>query len=477
MRWHSHGRAFLRSAEAAGAAALRVEGWMIVLGCLCLGVFSAPAQTPKPAASETNKPPAARVTRPGNPPETSEDEARYRSAVIFTKVMELIRDEYVDAGSVDYEKLTYAALEGMLTSLDPFSEFLDPEGYAAMRSETEGEFSGLGISVGRLANHTLVVNMPVEGGPAAKAGLLPGDWIVKINGVSTKGMGFRESVQALRGKPGESVQILIYRPSTNTTLDVRVEREVITVPTVRGVRILQEYNRGNSRIGYLRLVQFGEKSVSEFDAALQQLQNEGANGVILDLRNNPGGLLAVSVQIAGRFVPAGTVIVSTEGRGGSPGRNFFEAQGKTHYPDLPLVLLINRHSASAAEIVSGALKDLGRAVLVGEVSYGKGSVQTVQPVDANIKPPIAVRMTTAKYYTPSHAPIHGVGITPHILVPVSLKEEQNILRRQNWHLLSPEQQLEVQDLPDTQLGRAVNALQAMQVYGERKQSKQIAWVR
>jgi len=475
MRWHSHCRAYLRSAAEVVTAALQVKGGMILLGCLCLGLLSVQAQPAKPATVEGVRPP--KTARPATPAEPTEDEGRYRSALIFSKVMELIRDEYVDEASVDYEKLTYAALEGMLTSLDPFSEFLDPEGYAAMRSETEGEFSGLGISVGRLTNHTLVVNMPVEGGPAAKAGLLPGDWIVKINGVSTKGMGFKESVQAMRGKPGESVQILIYRPSTNATLDVRVEREVISVPTVRGVRILEEYNRGNSRIGYLRLVQFGEKSVAEFDAALQQLQNEGANGIILDLRNNPGGLLAVSVQIAGRFVPAGTVIVSTEGRGGISGRNFFEAQGKTHFPDLPLVLLINRHSASAAEIVSGALKDLGRAVLVGEVSYGKGSVQTVQPVDSSTKPPIAVRMTTAKYYTPSHAPIHGVGITPHILVPVSLKEEQNILRRQNWHLLSPEQQIEVQDIPDTQLGRAVNALQAMQVYGERKQSKQIAWVR
>ncbi|MDX6766796.1 MAG: S41 family peptidase [Candidatus Methylacidiphilales bacterium] len=410
-------------------------------------------------------------------PAGANDEARYRSAVVFSSVLELIREEYVDAGSVDYEKLTYAALDGMLASLDPYSEFLDPEGYSAMRSETEGEFGGLGIYVGMLPNRTLVVNMPVEGGPAAKAGLLPGDWVVKINGTSTKGMSVRDSVQAMRGKPGESVQLLIFRPSTNETLEVAVERELINVPTVRGVRILQEYTRGNSRVGYIRLVQFGEKTVAEFDAALQQLQNEGANGLVLDLRNNPGGLLDVSAQIAGRFVPAGTVIVSTEGRKGVSERNFFQAKGRTHFPDLPLVVLVNRHSASAAEIVSGALKDLGRAVLVGDVTYGKGSVQTVQPVDPNAKPLVGVRLTTAKYYTPSHAPIHGVGITPHILVPISLKEEQNVLRRQNWHLLSPEQQTEVQNLPDTQLGRAVNALQAIQLYGERKQSKQIAWVR
>jgi carboxyl-terminal processing protease len=410
-------------------------------------------------------------------PTSGDDEARYRSALIFSNVLELIRDEYVDAGSVNYEKLTHAALEGMLTSLDPYSEFLDPEEYASMRSETEGEFSGLGISVGMLANRTLVINMPVEGGPAAKAGLLPGDWIIKINGASTKGMGFKESVLAMRGKPGEAVQLVVFRPATSETKEVLLQREIIQVPTVRGVRILQEYNRANSRIGYIRLVQFGEKTLSELEAALQQLQSQGANGLILDLRNNPGGLLPISVQVAGLFVPAGTVVVSTEGRSGVADRNFFEAQGKTHFPDLPLVVLINRHSASAAEIVSGALKDLGRAVLVGEVSYGKGSVQTVQPVDPSAKPLLGVRLTTAKYYTPSHVPIHGVGITPHILAPVSLTEEQNILRRQNWHLLSPEQQTEVQKLPDTQLGRAVNALQALQVYGERKQSKQVAWVR
>jgi carboxyl-terminal processing protease len=407
----------------------------------------------------------------GQTPAPTEDDARYRSALIFSNVLELIREEYVDPQEMDYEKLTYAALDGMLTSLDPYSEFLDPERYAALKRETEGEFGGLGIYIGLLQNNTLVVNMAVEGGPAFRAGLLPGDWLVKINGLSTKGLTLGQAVRSLRGKAGESVTLTIYRPSAQETRDMVILREVINVPTVRGSRMLEEYARGARRPGYIRIVQFGEKTAEEFDKALKQLAVQGMDGLILDLRNNPGGLLDISVQVAGRFVPEGTVVVSTEGRRGTGDRAYYEARGREHYPDLPLVVLVNRHSASAAEIVAGALKDLGRAVLVGETTYGKGSVQTIQTIDPTIQPPVGVRLTTARYYTPAHQPIHGVGIAPHVVVNVSLKEEQNILRRQNWHQLPLQEQEEVQASPDAQLARAVTVLQALQTYGERKPSK------
>lgn len=392
----------------------------------------------------------------------TEDDARYRSVLLFSSVLELIREEYADAHAVDYEKLTHAALNGMLTSLDPFSEFLDAERYAEIKRETEGEFTGIGIHIGLRGNSPMTVDMPIEGGPAARAGLLPGDWIVKINGSSTKGLTLGQAVRLLRGKAGEPVQITIYRPTSQETRDYTIVREIIDVPSVRGARILAEYARGTRKPAYIRIVQFGEKTPEEFDQALRKLSTEGMDGLILDLRNNPGGVLDASVEIAGRFLPAGTVIVTTEGRRGASDRAYFQSRGRTHLPDLPLVILVNRHSASAAEIVAGALKDLRRAVLVGETTFGKGSVQTVQPINPHENPPIGVRLTTAKYFTPAHLPIHGVGISPHVPAYVTLKEEQQILKRQNWHQLSQAERDELHNAPDTQLARAATVLQALQ---------------
>jgi len=403
------------------------------------------------------------------PAPATDDDARYRSTLLFSNVLELVREEYADSQAVDYEELTHAALNGMLTSLDPFSEFLDAERFAEMKRETEGEFTGIGIHIGLRGSSSMTVDMPVEGGPAARAGLLPGDWIVKINGASTKGLTLGQAVRLLRGKAGEPVQLTIYRTSSQETRDYSIVREVIDVPSVRGSRILAEYARGSRKPAYLRIVQFGEKTPAQFDQALRNLAAEGMDGLILDLRNNPGGVLDASVEIAGRFVPAGTVIVSTEGRRGASDRAYFESRGRTHLPDLPLVILVNRHSASAAEIVAGALKDLGRAVLVGETTFGKGSVQTIQPVSPHHNPPIGVRLTTARYFTPAHQPIHKVGITPHIPVHVSLREEQNILKRQNWHQLGEAEREEVQNAPDAQLARAAAVLQALQAHAARRQ--------
>lgn len=429
----------------------------IPLLLLCF-LSTALAQTP----SSTPPPPAPAPTE-------APDDARYRSTLLFSNVLELVRDEYVDPSAVDYQKLTHAALNGMLSSLDPFSEFLDAERFTALKRDTEGEFTGIGIHLGIRPNQTLTVDMPVEGSPAARAGLLPGDWIVKINGTSTKGLTLNQAVRALRGRAGDPVTLTVHRPTTQQTLDITVIREKIDIPTIRGTRIMAEYTRGPFRPGYLRIVQFAEKTPAQFDQAMRKLLNEGMTGLVLDLRNNPGGLLDTSVDIAGRFVPAGTVIVSTEGRRPSD-RAFHESRGREHHSSLPLVILVNRHSASAAEIVAGALKDLGRAVLVGETTYGKGSVQTVQSIDPAQYPAIGVRLTTAKYYTPAHLPIHGVGIKPHIPVHISLDEENAILRRQNWHQLDPTEQEEVQKFPDHQLIRATHALQALHLQAIRRAS-------
>ncbi|NJK91683.1 MAG: S41 family peptidase [Blastochloris sp.] len=400
----------------------------------------------------------------------TDSDQRYKSSLLLSNVTELIREEYVEADQVGYSELTYAALEGMLNSLDPYCEFLDPQRYLEMKNETEGEFGGLGIYVGMQDSRNLVINMPIEGTPAFRAGMMPGDWIVKINDTPTKGLSLNEAIRLLRGKVGDAIKLLIYRPSVKETHEFVLVREMVTIPTVRGSRILNPGESGPDKIGYIRISQFGERTLDDFDRAMKQLQGEGMNALVLDLRNNPGGLLDMAVQVAGRFTVEGTPIVSTEGRFGASGRAVFTARGRDHYPRLPMVILVNRHSASGAEIVAGALKDLGRAVLIGETTYGKGSVQTVQPLEVSLDKPVAVRLTTAHYYTPSRKPIHKVGVPPDIEAPVSIEEEQAILRRQNWHMLTPQERQELEKINDLQLDRAVAVLKGIRYYTERRGS-------
>ncbi|MDR2462348.1 MAG: S41 family peptidase, partial [Verrucomicrobiales bacterium] len=382
-----------------------------------------------------------------------DQDARYRSSLMVATVLEKIRQDYVDPNEVNYDKLTYSALEGMVLSLDPYCEFLDPRRYEEMRRDTEGEFGGLGIYIG-VQNRTLVINMPIEGGPAFRAGVMPGDWIVKINGQSTKGLSVNAAIRFLRGKTGEPITLVLFRPAGNETKEVTLTREIISVPTVRGTRILTA-DEDLNKIGYTRITQFGDKTLDEFAQAVRTLSAKGMKALVLDLRNNPGGLLEAAVQVAGKFTPEGTLIVTTEGRAGAGKAFAHKARGREHWLDLPLVVLINRHSASGAEIVAGSLKDLRRAILIGETTYGKGSVQTVQPLDLNMSSPVALRLTTARYYTPSHNPINKVGIPPNLAMPVSPEQERAVLRKQNWHLLNEDERQKLAGVRDGQLERAV----------------------
>lgn len=399
-----------------------------------------------------------------------EREAFYRNTRLFATVMEMIRTEYVDADKVNYEDLAYSALRGMLNSLDKHCEFLDPRRFQEMRTDTEGEFGGVGLYFNVSEGNSLVVTAPVEGGPAFKAGILPGDVIFKINGVESQTLGRSESSDILRGEPGDPVQLTIYRESEDRYFDVEIIREIINIPTVRSVSIVSSGLTDRDpemRIGYIRMTQFGEKTLQEFDRAMVKLIDEGMKGLILDVRNNPGGLLEVAVQVAGRFVEEGTSIAFTEGRYGASDRTYYPAKGKTHYTDLPVVVLQNSNSASGAEIVAGALRDLRRAVLVGETSYGKGSVQTVQPVDPSMTPPVAVRLTTAKYFTPSRNLIHEVGVSPDIFVNISADEERDVIRKQNIHLLPKDGKEEVKNFRDEQYERAMSVLESLMVYEKR----------
>jgi carboxyl-terminal processing protease len=336
-----------------------------------------------------------------------------------------------------------------------------------IRTETEGQFGGLGISVGMLENQ-LTVNVPIEGGPAFRAGILPGDRIIKIDGQGTQKLSLGEAIRKLRGKPGVPVQLVISRPSEGKPMDFLLVREMIQVPTITDVSLLPDVTAKGEKIGYLRITQFGEKTDKEFDLGIARLEKEGATSLIMDLRDNPGGLVDEAVEIVSRFVPEKTMVVATEGRKGAAGRFEYLSKAVSRKIRWPTVVLVNGNTASAAEIVSGALQDLGKAVIVGETTFGKGSVQTVQPVDRSVAPAVAVRLTTAHYTTPSHRKIHGVGIEPDILARLTKGEEQAMYRSRSPGLKKAGEVEEV--VTDEPLDRAVDALRGWKVFSRRSVS-------
>lgn len=355
----------------------------------------------------------------------------YEMYELFTKVVEQIRSNYVDEEKTAYKDLIEGALSGMLQSLDPHSQFMDKEAFHAMKEDTSGHFGGLGITIG-LRDMVLTVIAPMEGTPAFRAGLMPGDRIIEIEGESTDGLALDEAVKRLRGEPGTRVKIKVFRPQTQLVKDMVLERAVINVPSVKDAQVLE----GN--IGYVRLLQFGETTSIDLQKELNALEAQGIQALILDLRNNPGGLLSSAVDVSQKFLKRNSPIVFTRGRGDSIDHSYRARLRKT-FPDMPMVVLINGASASASEIVAGALQDHKRAVLLGEKSFGKGSVQTVIPQEGGT----AIRLTTAKYYTPSERIIHDNGIEPNVVVPMSMEDLRAIIIARN----APE--MEANGLPET----------------------------
>lgn len=339
----------------------------------------------------------------------AEDE-RYRELELLTDVLTLIEHNYVD--EVKARDLLRGAVNGMLATLDPHSSFLPPEMYREMKIDTKGEFGGLGIEIS-LRDDILTIIAPLEDTPADRAGLQAGDQIFKIEDSLTKGLGLDEAVNLMRGAPGTEITITIMRAGFAAPREFRLTREIIKIKSVKGKTLEDGF-------GYVRLAQFQERSSVELAAILEQLRLENAGeikGLILDLRNNPGGLLDQAIAISDMFLDRG-LIVYTEGRDESNKMQFTARQQGTE-PNYPLVLLINGGSASAAEIVAGALQDHHRAVILGTRSFGKGSVQTIIPLGDQA----ALRLTTARYYTPSGTSIQARGITPDIEVAaVEVKE-------------------------------------------------------
>jgi carboxyl-terminal processing protease len=332
----------------------------------------------------------------------TESAATYEQLRLFTEVLSIVQNQYVD--EVPPKDLIYGAIKGTLRGLDPHSSFLDPDSYREMQVETSGSFGGLGIEI-TLKDDILTVVSPIEGTPAYRAGLLTGDRIIKIDGLSTKDMQLPDAVKRMRGKPGSKVTITVVREGWTEPKDFDIVREQIRVQSVRA------HDLGGG-VAYIKLRQFQEQSPGDMSAALERFAKAGGmKALILDLRNNPGGLLTAAVEVTEEFIDDGKLVVYTEGRVRNQNMRF-SAHAKKSYPTLPMVVLVNQGSASASEIVAGALQDWGRAIVVGTQTFGKGSVQTIIPLSDGS----GLRLTTAKYFTPKGRSIHGTGITPDIVV-------------------------------------------------------------
>ena len=331
----------------------------------------------------------------------SENTDIYKKIDLFGEVLEKISKEYVD--EVDQSKSMDSAINGLLQSLDPYSAYMTPESFEGMQTETSGEFGGLGIEVGMEAGVVKVIS-PIDNTPASKAGLKAGDYIVKINNTQVQGKSLMEAVDLMRGPVGSSIEITVRRRGVKKALIFNITREVIQVQSVKSELI-------DNNIGYIRLTSFNENSSEQIKEKINKLnKNKDLKGYILDLRNNPGGLLSQAIKISDFFLENGE-IVSTRSRQASENRKWFAKKGDLTNGKT-LIILINYGSASASEIVAGALKDHKRAIILGENSYGKGSVQSIIP----LKNRGAIRLTIAKYYLPSGKSISEVGVTPDIEV-------------------------------------------------------------
>ncbi len=398
----------------------------------------------------------------------ADKENPYAQMELLTQVMEAIRKDYVDSDKVAYTNLTYGALAGMLNKLDPHSQFMEPAAYHDMKDDTEGKFGGLGIVISMSKEGFLTVVAPMEDTPGARAGLLPGDRIIKIDGKSTEKLVLPDAVRQLRGDPGTKVTISVYRAkakeASEKIKDYTIERAEIKVDSVKDVKVIEE------GVGYLRITQFNAPTEEEFEKGLQKLEKLGLDALIIDLRNNPGGLLESARQIASKFVPSGKPIVSTEGRDPARTERYQSTGGKKRLT-IPIVILVNGGSASGSEIVAGALQDLKRAVLVGETTFGKGSVQSILP----LKDGSAVRLTTAKYYTPSHKVIHEHGITPDIVVPITEEAERKLIEARNRAGVAATNDVEkVEPVVDEQLDRALAVIKGVKLFAKQTKSTRLA---
>jgi carboxyl-terminal processing protease len=328
----------------------------------------------------------------------------YDKLKVFSEVLSLVEANYVD--EIDTQRLVQGAIRGMLKELDPHTAFMTEDMFKEMQVDTKGEFGGLGITIG-MKNDVLTVIAPIEDTPAWRAGIKAGDRILKVDGEPTKDMSVENAVKRMRGVPGTSVTISVMREEFKEAKDFVIVRDIIKLKSVKS-RVI------DTTVGYVRITSFQERTDADLEQALAALwaQNPALKGIVLDLRNNPGGLLDQAVLVSGSFLEKGRLVVYTKGRKANNNVEY-KVRGGGGRTAFPMVVLVNHGSASASEIVAGALQDWGRAVILGVDTFGKGSVQTVVPLEDGS----GLRLTTAKYYTPKGRSIQNTGIKPDILVP------------------------------------------------------------
>ena len=381
-----------------------------------------------------------------------------RSSAYIKEVMKTVNENYVDPKASGFDDLARLAMHGMVDSLDPHSQYLESKDNAELEEDLDGEYGGIGVEVEMHKGAFSVIN-PIPGSPGEKAGIQLGDEIVTIDGKAVEHGGTMDHVvDELRGKPHTHVRIGLVRPSNGRHLDLDLVREVIKVISVRGTHVID-----GTTTGYIQITEFSDHTGEQFDDALNDLLKRGIDSLVIDLRNNPGGLIDAAVEVAEPFFRKGELIVYTLGRKPEDREDYLsETEGDPL--QLPVAVLINGDSASAAEIVTGALKDSGRAVIVGERSYGKGSVQTI----FKLKNGEGLRLTTAHYFTPSGTKINGRGITPQVEVVMTTEEDRKIERQTSRpDVTDPaefKERFEFEPIEDRQLDTAVDVLKAARAF-------------
>ncbi|OGW93325.1 MAG: hypothetical protein A3G36_02620 [Omnitrophica bacterium RIFCSPLOWO2_12_FULL_45_13] len=388
----------------------------------------------------------------------------YNQVELFSDAISAIRNDYV--GEVDSKKMIYGALRGMLSSLDDFSQFMDPDEYKEITVGAKGEFGGIGIEI-TSKDGIITIIAPMAGTPADAAGIKSGDRIVKINGKTTKDMTLNDAVKMMRGDPGTQLTLTVWREKEERVFDIPVKRAIIKINSVKDAYLIDE------KIGYVKLIEFQEKAAQELEGALKKLEAQGMDSLILDLRNNPGGLLDSAIEVCEKFLPKDTAVVSTKSRKASQDM-LYKSKVNSQHPNYPIVVLVNEGSASASEIVAGALQDNKRAVILGAKTFGKGSVQTVIP----LKDSSALKLTTAAYFTPSGKSIMNQGVMPDLIVErYELKDKKkspsDIFEKiggENAAKLEEKRPKAKEEIErDSQLERAVDLMKALKIYRKSNQ--------